>query len=78
MAYFDEGGGAMLLSLPFCCLGFIGLIIAVTVLITGKEEVQGTIANSGIVFIEPAPTEEKVQVDAESGSEWWEKGPKSE
>ena len=39
MAYFDEGGGAMLLSLPFCCMGFIGLIIAVTVLITAKEKV---------------------------------------
>ena len=36
MAYFDEGGGAMLLSLPFCCMGFIGLIISVTVLITAK------------------------------------------
>ena len=53
MAYFDEGGGAMLLSLPFCCLGIIGLIISVTVLITAKEQIQGTIANPGIVFIEP-------------------------
>ena len=78
MAYFDEGGGAMLLSLPFCCMGFIGLIIAVTVLITAKEKVQGTVANPGIVFIEPTPPEEKVQVGAEGGSEWWEKESKPE
>jgi len=79
MAYFDEGGGAMLLSLPFCCLGFIGLIIAVTVLITAKEEVQGTIVNPGIVFIEPtSPPEENAQIGAEGGSEWWDKGPKTE
>ena len=73
MAYFDEGGGAMLLSLPFCCMGFIGLIIGVTVLITAKEKVQGTVANPGVVFIEPTPPEERVQVGAEGGSEWWEK-----
>ena len=73
MTYFDEGAGAMLLSLPFCCLGFIGLIIAVTVLITAKGKVQGTIANPGIVFIEPTSPEEKVQVGAEGGSEWWDK-----
>ena len=78
MAYFDEGGGAMLLSLPFCCMGFIGQIIAVTVLITAKEKVQGTVANPGIVFIEPTPPEEKVQVGADGGSEWWEKGSKPE
>ncbi len=78
MAYFDEGGGAMLLSLPFCCLGFIGLIIAVTVLITAKDKVQGTVANPGIVFIEPTPPGEKVQVGAEGGSEWWEHGSKPE
>ena len=73
MAYFDEGGGAMLLSLPFCCMGFIGLIIGVTVLITAKEKVQGTVANPGVVFIEPTPPEEKPQVGEEGGSEWWEK-----
>tara|TARA_B100000945_G_C20302108_1_gene558585 strand:- start:90 stop:677 length:588 start_codon:yes stop_codon:yes gene_type:complete len=74
MAYFDEGGGAMLLSLPLCCLGFIGLIVAVTILITAKEKVQDTAVNPGIVFIEPAaPSEEKVQLDAEGGSEWWDK-----
>ena len=78
MAYFDEGGGAMLLSLPFCCMGFIGLIIGVTVLITAKEKVQGTVANPGIVFIEPTPPEEKIQVGAEGGSEWWEKESKPE
>ena len=74
MVYFNEGAGAMLLSFPFCCLGVIGLIIAVTVLITAKGKVQGTIANPGIVFIEPTPPpEEKVQVGAEGGSEWWDK-----
>ena len=78
MAYFDEGGGAMLLSLPFCCMGFIGLIIGVTVLITAKEKVQGTVANPGVVFIEPTPPEEKIQVGGEGGSEWWEKESKPE
>ena len=78
MAYFDEGGGAMLLSLPFCCMGFIGLIISVTVLITAKEKVQGTVANPRIVFIEPTPPEEKIQVGGEGGSEWWEKESKPE
>ena len=78
MAYFDEGGGAMLLSLPFCCMGFIGLIIGVTVLITAKEKVQGTVANPGVVFIEPTPPEEKIQVGAEGGSEWWENESKPE
>ena len=78
MAYFDEGGGAMLLSLPFCCMGFIGLIIGVTVLITAKEKVQGTVANPGVVFIEPTPPGEKIQVGGEGGSEWWEKESKPE
>ena len=75
MAYFNDGGGAMLLSLPFCCLGIIGLIIAVTVLITAKEQVQSTLTNSGVVFIEPtspsSETEENGQGDVEESSEWW-------
>ena len=75
MAYFDEGGAAVLLSLPFCCLGFIGLIIAVTVLITAKEKVQDTSVNPGIVFIEPtSPPAEKIQNDVDEDSEWWETG----
>ena len=75
MAYFDEGGAAVLLSLPFCCLGFIGLIIAVTVLITAKEKVQDTSVNPGIVFIEPtSPPAEKIQDDVDGDSEWWETG----
>ena len=79
MVYFNEGAGAMLLSFPFCCLGVIGLIIAVTVLITAKGKVQGTIANPGIVFIEPTPPpEEKAKVGPEGGSEWWEKDSKPE
>ncbi len=69
---------AMVGALPICCLGIIGLAIAVTILITAKGQVPVIQTNSGVVFIEPAPTEEKVQVDAESGSEWWEKGPKQE
>jgi len=77
MAYFDEGGGAMLLSLPFCCLGFIGLIVAVTILITAKEKIQDSAVNPGIVFIEPASApEEKVQDDVDEDPEWWETGSK--
>jgi hypothetical protein len=77
MAYFNDGGGAMLLSLPFCCLGIIGLIIAVTALISAKEQVQSTETNSGIVFIEPSsPPEERAQDDVKEGSEWWDKGSK--
>ena len=77
MAYFDEGGGAMILSLPFCCLGFIGLIIAVTILITAKEKIQDTAVNPEIVFMEPASTpEEKVQDDVDENPEWWETGSK--
>ena len=78
MAYFDGGGGAMLLSLPFCCLGFIGLIVAASILITAKEKIQDTAVNPGIVFIEPTPPEEKIHAGAEGGSEWWEKGSKPE
>jgi len=74
IAYFNDGGGAMLISLPVCCIGIIGLIIAVTILITAKEQVQVMQTNPGVVFIEPAPTGEKVQVGAEDGSEWWETG----
>ena len=76
--YFNEGGVAMLLSFPFCCLGVIGLIISVTILITAKDKVQGTVANPGVVFIEPTPPEEKSQAGAEGGSEWWEKDSKPE
>ena len=73
IAYFKEGGGAMLLSLSVCCLGIIGLIIAVTVLITAKGKAQDTAIQTEVVFIEPtSPPEEKVQDDVEEGSEWWE------
>jgi len=70
--YFDEGAGAMLLSLPFCCLGIIGLIIAVTILTTAGEKIQDTSVNHGIVFVEPSsPPEENVKVDVEESAEWW-------
>ena len=76
MAYFEEGGGAILLSLPFCCLGIIGLIIAATVLVTAKEQVEGTL-NHGIVFIEPTSSSPEIEGDeqdgAEESSEWWDK-----
>ena len=69
---------AMVFALPICCIGIIGLAIAVTILITAKEQVPVMQTNPGVVFIEPAPTEEKVQADPESGSEWWEEGSKQE
>ena len=78
IVYFNEGAGTMILSFPFCCLGVIGLIISVTILITAKQKVQGTVVNPGIVFIEPSPPEEKSQAGAEGGSEWWEKDSKQE
>ena len=79
ISYF--GGGfwswAMVFALPVCCIGIIGLIIAVTILITAKEKIQDKSANPGIVFIEPSsPPEEKVQDDVEESSEWWEMGSK--
>ena len=76
MSYFEEGGLAMLLSLPSCCLGIIGLIISVTVLVTAEEKGQEKV-NPGIVFIEPASSSqepvEEVQDGSEESSEWWEK-----
>ena len=77
IAYFNDGGGTMLLSLPVCCIGIIGLIIAVTILITAKEQVQVMQTNPGVVFIEPTSTpEEKEQDGADENSEWWETGSK--
>ena len=81
IAYFKEGGGAMLLSLSVCCLGIIGLIIAVTVLITAKGKAQDTAIQTEVVFIEPAApsmTEETAQGNDPEASEWWEKVPKQE
>ena len=84
VTYFDGGGGAMFLSLPFCCLGLIGLIIAITVLITSKGQDSGF--NSGIIIIQPASDPENpislngetVQAGAEGTSEWWDASSKPE
>ena len=84
IAYFNDGGGAMLISLPVCCIGIIGLIIAVTILITTREQVNGMQTGPEVVFIEPTSTgvviieptnnaEEKEQDNPDENSEWWEK-----
>ncbi len=78
-SYFTEGGGALLLSLPFCCLGVIGLIIAVSILLTARSKDVNIQNTPNVVFIEPTSSlEEKGQDDVNEKSEWWEKGSKPE
>ena len=86
IVYFNEGAGTMLLSFPFCCLGVIGLIIAVSILLTARSKdvnIQNTSVDfqntPNVVFIEPtSPPTENGQDDVDEKSEWWNTGPKPE
>ena len=79
MAYFDYGGAAILASLPVCCLGIIGSIISVTILITAKEKGEKLQSDQGIVFLEPNPTPEEEPHGSNAGeSEWWKDGSEPE
>ena len=79
MAYFDEGGAVILASLPVCCLGIIGSIISVTILITAKDKVESLQTDQGVVFLEPGPKpEEEPHFRNEGESEWWKEGSEPE
>ena len=74
-AYFDEGGAAIIASTTICCLGIIGSIISVMILITAKDKVDSLRTDQGVVFLEPGPTpEEEPHVMDEGESEWWKEG----
>ena len=69
MTYADEGGLAVLISLPFCCCGLIGLVVAIMMLLNGKDN-----SNSPEIFItEPAsPVNEMNGGDSGEKPVWWE------
>ena len=52
MVYLESGGWAMLASGGACCLGIIGIIIAITILLTTKGENSGENLQHGYILVE--------------------------
>ena len=69
MTYADEGGLAVLISMPFCCCGLIGLVVAIMMLVKGKDN-----SNSPKIFVidSVSPVDELNEVGTGERPVWWE------
>jgi len=71
--YFDEGGFEIVISLLFCCLGFIGIIISIIMVFSSSNKATLLDNKQEFVIITSEPDEAIVTNNKESTNpEWWE------
>ena len=72
--YFDEGGFEIIISLLFCCLGFLGVIISIIMILSSSNKATFMDNKQEIVIINPEVSEVVMNGDVESEKtpEWWE------
>ncbi len=71
--YFDEGGLEIIISLLFCCLGFIGIIISIVMVFSSSNKTTLMENKQEIIIINPEPNEVVVtNNNSPETSEWWE------
>jgi len=63
LVFLESGGLAMLVSGGICCLGIIGIIIAITILLTAKDEVNNTSLQQGFIIIDQ-PQEPETEAES--------------
>ena len=72
--YFDEGGFEIIISLLFCCLGFLGVIISIIMILSSSNKATFMDNKQEIVIINPEVSEVVMNggVETEKTPEWWE------
>lgn len=72
--YFDEGGFEIIISLLFCCLGFLGVIISIIMILSSSDKATFMDNKQEIVIINPEVSEVVMNgdVETEKTPEWWE------
>jgi hypothetical protein len=71
--YFDEGGFEIIISLLFCCFGFLGVIVSIIMILTSSNKTTFIDNKQEIVIINPEISEVVVNDDIEPKNlEWWE------
>ncbi len=72
-SYLDEGGFEIIISLLFCCLGFIGIIISIIMVFSSSNKTTMMENKQEIIIINPDLDEVGAPNDNSSQtSEWWE------
>ena len=72
-SYLDEGGFEIIISLLFCCLGFIGIIISIIMVFSSSNKITMIENKQEIIIINPDLNEVGAPNDNSSQtSEWWE------
>ena len=72
-SYLDEGGFEIIISLLFCCLGFIGIIISIIMVFSSSNKTTMMENKQEIIIINPDLNEVGAPNDNSSQtSEWWE------
>lgn len=72
--YFDEGGFEIIISLLFCCLGFLGVTISIIMILSSSNKATFMDNKQEIVIINPEVSEVVMNgdVETEKTPEWWE------